>query len=330
MAATMPPASEASASGVMAANDPNFTEMGKDVAQFRVYERTKEGWNGGVYEHYTQMRTHQTVEFVAAMSQKYSVESMGKRPPTEVGKAVLKKAGFDPEDFNAGVKLTIREMFKVLEGYVDRSDPDSEEPNLYHMLQTAERAREAGEPEHVVLACLIHDMGKAMFLWHEPEKRDGQDGRGCGEQFALGGDTFVVGAALPDSAVYPELNILNRDMKDPRYSTPLGVYEANCGMMNLNYAFGHDEYIYRFCLANKIEWPEETLAFLRLHSCYPWHRGGAYRQFMKAGDEKLLEAVLRCNRYDLYSKSDKKPDVEALWPYYQGLVDRFCAGKLLW
>jgi inositol oxygenase len=38
-------------------------------------------------------------------------------------------------------KLTIREAFKLLEGYVDSSDPDTELPNMEHMMQTAEGMR---------------------------------------------------------------------------------------------------------------------------------------------------------------------------------------------
>ena len=63
-----------------------------------------------------------------------------------------------------------------------------------------------------------------------------------------------------------------------------------------------------------------AMAMLRLHSCYPWHKGGAYRPLMAPGDEDLLAAVLQFNTFDLYSKSDGVPDVEALWPYYQTLV----------
>lgn len=41
------------------------------------------------------------------------------------------------------------------------------------------------------LTGLIHDMGKIMFQWGS--KEDGQEGTATGDQFALGGDTFVVG-----------------------------------------------------------------------------------------------------------------------------------------
>lgn len=81
---------------------------------------------------------------------------------------------------------------------------------------------------------------------------------------------------------------------------------------------------------NKCPIPVEGLAILRLHSCYPWHRGGAYRHLMAPGDEELLATVLRFNQHDLYSKSDSVIDVDAVWPYYQTLIDKYMPGKLEW
>ena len=43
-----------------------------------------------------------------------------------------------------------------------------------------------------------------------------------GPQWALGGDTWVVGCRIPDCAVFPEYNKLNPDMSDARYNT--GMY----------------------------------------------------------------------------------------------------------
>jgi len=74
-----------------------------------------------------------------------------------------------------------------------------------------------------------------------------------------------------------------------------------------------------------------ALACLRLHSCYPWHSGGAYRRFHAPGDDELLAAVRAFNKFDLYSKVDAPPDVEALWPFYQALIDKWIgAGELEW
>lgn len=56
----------------------------------------------------------------------------------------------------------------------------------------------------------------------------------------------------------------------------------------------------------------------------------ADRQFHAPGDERLLAAVLEFNAFDLYSKSDSRPDLEALWPYYQGLIDKYLPGELQW
>lgn len=70
---------------------------------------------------------------------------------------------------------------------------------------------------------------------------------------------------------------------------------------------------------------------IRLHSCYPLHSSGAYAELLAPGDVETLEAVRRFNKYDLYSKATKKPDVEALWEsYYGALVDKFAPGPLLW
>ena len=179
---------------------------------------------------------------------------------------------------------------------------------------------------------LIHDMGKSMcVLPGGGLKEDGQYRGAEGPQFALGGDTWVVGCALPSHCmVLPEFNRLNADTQDARYNTPLGVYERGCGIMNVQFAYGHDEYMYRFCVHNKCAFPREGMAMLRLHSCYPWHSGGAYRELMADGDEALLEAVRDFNQFDLYTKSDARPNVAALWPDYQALIDKFMPGELAW
>ena len=152
----------------------------------------------------SQMRTFQTMEFVNAMESR--IFDWSKRIP---------------------LKMTVKEAFVALQAFVDRSDPDTELPNLIHMLQTAERAREAGRPDWFQLACLVHDMGKMMFLIGD--ESIGMSGKGDGAQYALGGDTWVVGCRIPDRVVLPSLNSCNPDMQDPVYSTEMGIYEPNCG-----------------------------------------------------------------------------------------------------
>ena len=208
-----------------------------------------------------------------------------------------------------------------------------------HNFQTAEGIRAAGYPEWMQVVGLVHDVGKMQFLWGG--KAEGMEGTKTGHQWSLGGDTWVLGCKIPDSVVFPEFNKLNPDMKDPRYNTETGVYKRGCGLKNLNIAWGHDEYAY-MVVKNHTEKmraagakeedliPDEGLAMIRYHSCYPWHNKGEYDWAMSPGDEEIKAAVLRFNRFDLYTKAEKRPDIPALWPYYQKLIDRFLPGKIAW
>merc|ERR1719150_2380360 len=139
----------------------------------------------------------------------------------------------------------------------------------------------------------------------EGEEKDGQIGRADFPQWGLGGDTWVVGAPIPKTVVFPEFNELNPDKDVPEYQGPIGMYEAHCGIENLLFAYGHDEYLYRMLVHNKTSLPREGLAMIRYHSCYPLHKEGEFNQF------------------DLYTKADKRPDVTELWPYYQRLIDKY-------
>ena len=192
----------------------------KNAEEFRTYNVTETAER--VIQHYKDMRTYQTVDFYDRMAQKYSFDNGAYRR-----------------------LMNIEEAFLELENYIDASDPDMDLPNLLHLLQTAEGIRKAGHPEWMQLVGLLHDMGKIMFLWGD--EADGQDGYSPnGKQWALGGDTFVVGASIPDDAVvFPEFNKLNLDMQNPKYNTKYGIYAPNCGIDGLKFAWGHDEYMYR-------------------------------------------------------------------------------------
>jgi inositol oxygenase len=177
-------------------------------------------------------------------------------------------------------------------------------------------------------------MGKIMFLWGTGE--DGQDGYSPkGKQWALGGDTFVVGCKIPDDAVvFPAFNKLNPDMINPLYSTTYGMYEPKCGLDNLCFAWGHDEYLYRMLVANETTIPREGLDMIRYHSAYPMHDKGAYTHLLKPEDNERLKWIRVFNRFDLYTKdgdNDIRGEIIELWPYYRGLLEKYgLGGKLKW
>ena len=282
----------------------------KETVAFRDYDVEHER-KAVVERHYRDMRTHQTVAFVRKMHDKYSFADGRER-----------------------CRMTVKECFQALENYVDSSDPDVGLPNIVHMLQTSEAIRKAGHPDWFQLVGLIHDMGKIMYLWGCAE--DGQVGTAEGPQWALGGDTWVVGCALPSGeprpgVVYPHFSALNPDMRDPAMATKNGIYEPGCGIDSLLFAYGHDEYLYQMCTANGVKLPKAGFDMIRYHSAYPWHTGRIYDHLMKPEDHEALKWVLEFNTFDLYTKDeDNVIDVEKLWPYYQGLIDKYMPGKLKW
>ena len=90
--------------------------------------------------------------------------------------------------------------------------------------------------------------------------------------------------------------------------------------------------MYRMLVANGTSLPKEGLAMVRFHSAYPWHDKGEYSRFMKEGDEVLIAAVKTFNDFDLYTKDEgNEVEVEEVWPYYQGLIEKYLGkGPLRW
>lgn len=262
-----------------------FISTVKDAGKFRNYAAEA---RDTVKEFYRLNHANQTLDFVLAKKAQY-----GKRDKAEMG---------------------IWEALEFLNTLVDDSDPDIALPQIVHALQTAEAIRLDGHPRWFVLAGLIHDLGKVLCLYGEP-------------QWAVVGDTFPVGCAYSDQVVYPELFIDNPDYNHPVYQTNNGIYETGCGLNQVHLSWGHDEYLSQVV---KDYLPNEALWMLRYHSCYPIHREGAYAHLLNEQDEETLRWVLAFNPYDLYSKCEVAPDLNELKPYYDDLIAEFFPQKIKW
>jgi len=66
-------------------------------------------------------------------------------------------------------KMGIWEAMEFLNSLVDDSDPDTDLSQLEHLLQTAEQIRHDGHPRWFILTGLIHDLGKILCLFGEPQ-----------------------------------------------------------------------------------------------------------------------------------------------------------------
>lgn len=258
-------------------------EQSKD--SYRIYDETTPAH---VREFYRKNHTHQTLDFVLRKKEEY---------------ASLNK-----------IKMGIWEALEHLDQLVDESDPDLDLPQSYHCFQTAEELRKEGQPRWLILTGFIHDLGKILTLFGEP-------------QWAVVGDTFPVGCAFSDKIVFSEFFKENPDKNHILYGDQYGIYYPNCGFDNLHMSWGHDEYLYQVV---KDYLPKEAAYIIRYHSFYPAHREGAYDYFMNDYDREMLPLLAKFSDYDLYSKSPEKLDIEALKPYYEELVAEFLPEKLNW
>jgi len=209
-------------------------------------------------------------------------------------------------------RMPVWAAFEFLNELVDDSDPDTDLDQFQHLLQTAEAIRRDGHPDWMVLVGLMHDMGKVLCLFGEP-------------QWAVVGDTFPVGCAYSDKMVYPEFFKKNPDYHNKDFNTLHGVYSPQCRLRHVDMSWGHDEYVYQM-LKNHL--PEPALYMLRYHSFYAWHREGAYGHLLDDHDREMLKWVKLFNPYDLYSKNPEPPDWNKLRPYYEDLVARYLPGEL--
>lgn len=211
-------------------------------------------------------------------------------------------------------RMGVWEAAEYLNTLVDDSDPDTDLSQLQHLLQTSEHIRADGHPRWFILTGFIHDLGKILCLWDEP-------------QWAVVGDTFPTGCRYSERNVFPQYFADNPDSQDSRYQSPLGVYEAECGLDNVTLSWGHDEYIYHVV---KDYLPDEALYMLRYHSFYAWHHEDEYGHLTNAHDRRMLTWVKQFNQYDLYTKSHAPPDVQQLRPYYEDLIAEFFPATLKW
>ncbi len=253
-----------------------------------------------VRNHYRKMRQNQTFEYVRRMQKKYLT--------------------FDKP-------MDLWDAMEHLNDLIDVSDPDLNLPNVQHLIQSAEAIRADNRPDWMQLTGLIHDLGKVLFLWGCDA-----DGTSQNEQWGTVGDVFVVGCALPDTCVYSEFNELNSDMKDVRYNSEMGIYEAGCGLDKLTLAWGHDEYLFQVLRkhANNTL-PEEAMIMIRYHSFYPWHSGGSYTKLLHEKDQQHLEIIRDFNKYDLYTKSSKTYDLEQIKEYYRPIANKYLGtGPIYW
>lgn len=222
-----------------------------------------------------------------------------------------------------GTIMNIIDAVKLLNTFVDKSDPDMNLPNMHHLFQTAEGMRKDNLDDWFQLVGLLHDMGKIMFLW-------GNDANGTSlnTQWGIVGDTYILGCRLRNTYTCPEFDQLCPDMSNSELNSEMGIYLPNCGINNCIFTWSHDEYLYDVLrynqdIGNIDSLPDIAYYIIRYHSLYPWHTYGEYQQFECNDDIMIKKYVQLFNKYDLYTKTDEKLDTDNLFDYYTKLIYKY-------
>ena len=146
----------------MQARESGSPLLPKPIDQFRDYAHARPR----VEEFYSLNHTHQTLGFVLEKKREYL--SLNRKT------------------------LTVWEALDYLNTLVDDSDPDIDFTQIEHAMQTAEAIRAANQPRWFIVTGLVHDLGKILCLFGEP-------------QWAVVGDTFPVGCRWSPKIVYSNL-----------------------------------------------------------------------------------------------------------------------------
>jgi len=265
------------------------------------------------------------------------------------------------------IKCSIWNMINKLENIVDESDPDNDLPQIVHAYQTAESLKTRylnkdnsiksipikdlfNEIEWINLPTLfksefnttlssyysnitdwswlpligfIHDLGKIMML----------DEFGCLPQWSVVGDTFPVGIKLSDN--YPFFNKMYWKNNKSINGKGKSIYNYNCGFDNIDFSWGHDEYMASFLERNNTNLPDEAIYIIRYHSFYSWHTPRnnvcGYSDLASNYDWKMLPLLKAFQKADLYSKSRIIPSTEEIKNSYDVLIKKyFISTELYW
>ena len=204
-------------------------------------------------------------------------------------------------------EMTMEKALNLMDTFIDPSDPDLDVPNSVHAYQTAERIRNRyPHDKQLQLTGLIHDLGKVLFNYNEPN-------------YFIVGDTYVLGAEIPKSVAHYDT------IENPGKYAEYGIYKPHCGLENLTLSWGHDEYLYQVLLGNKDKHhlDKKYMDIIRYHSFYPWHTGGSYMDIMSEEEKPYLDWVRDFNQYDLYTKRHETYNLDDLKAYYLPIIENY-------
>ncbi|CAN4100120.1 unnamed protein product [Withania somnifera] len=254
-------------------------ELQEDDSHIRAQNRRELVLDGGFAVPETNAFGHNFRDYIVESARQEGVETFYRINHLNQTYDYVKKMREEYAKLDKAV-MSIWECCELLNDVVDDSDPDLDEPQIQHLLQSAEAIRkDYPDEDWLHLTALIHDLGKVLLLPSFGEL----------PQWAVVGDTFPVGCAFDDSIVHSKYCKENPDFSNPAYNSKFGVYSEGCGLDKVLMSWGHDDYMYLVAKENGTTLPSAGLFIIRYHSFYALHKSGAYKELMNEEDKENLK-----------------------------------------
>jgi len=204
-------------------------------------------------------------------------------------------------------------------------DPDM--PLMQHALQSAELCRlNFPDKDWMHLVGLIHGLGK--LLAHPMF--------GSQPQWAICGESFPVGCRFDSRVSGSQFFTVNPDRRRRLLNTPLGIYKPRCGLQHVFMSWGAPEFLYLVLSLNLTRLPQEALFLLRNQKFLTLTKTGSsgYHHLLSPEDEALLPLLRDFQRIIMYRRvpipDHARLKDSDLHRYYEGLIEKYVPGVLLW
>ncbi|XP_062233027.1 probable inositol oxygenase isoform X2 [Phragmites australis] len=252
-------------------------------------------------------------------------------------------------------EMSVWECMELLNEFIDDSDPDLDMPQIEHLLQTAEAIRkDYPDEDWLHLTGLIHDLesflGGQSLVTPSPWAA-----RTTSATFTSSTSRRTLTTTTPGST--PSSGPTPRAAASTTCSCH-GAMTITCtwwpgrtrkstlpsaGLFIIRYHSFYRRLLILLCgqvqkvffLNKRIQRSLVSLLkfFMHFRCGSALHNHGAYMHLMNDEDKenlKWLHVFNFCSKYDLYSKSNVRIDVEKVKPYYMSLVDKYFPAKMRW
>lgn len=150
------------------------------------------------------------------------------------------------------------------------------------------------------------------------------------QEWLVQNSIWVVGARIPDSIEYPDLNGLNQDHCDAQRQPQTAA--APVDMDHAVLPWTPDEYLFRALVHNKTGLPSEALAVIRFSSLKTWYIQDNYEDLSGSPqDMDTKEWLSSLGHFSTVSEAAiNQVNPDKLLPYYLSLADKYLPPTLQW